>query len=59
MNKVVAIVKKDGKEQWRSHPVTQEIAAYAVAGYILKHQNQSVSWALKWGGWSVEYKQAD
>lgn len=26
-----------------------------VFGWMLRNQSQSIHWALKWGGWKIEY----
>jgi hypothetical protein len=54
----IAIVKHNGKEVWRSDQLPYyDSANYAASRYILNHQNQSVMWATRYGGWLVEVEE--
>lgn len=45
------IIKLDNKEQKRFE---NQKSDFCVLKYILDHQGQSMSYALKYGGWSVD-----
>jgi hypothetical protein len=47
----VFIIRRDGVE------ITREKDS-AVLGWFLRHQSQSMHWALKWEGYSIEQEKS-